>query len=73
MSDDNNLYARAELTPQMLARAARKLEQLHPNARLLKNEVGNLAILNEAGEYLGFVNLRDGEVDLAAEAGGSTP
>ncbi len=58
-----------ELTPAQLLQTAGELVQRCPTATLAKNEVGNLAIVNrEAGEYLGFVNLRTGEVELFEEA-----
>ncbi|MFE7799032.1 hypothetical protein [Nocardia sp. NPDC057440] len=57
-----------ELTPERLLQVAGELVQRCPTATLAKNKVGNLAIVNrEAGEYLGLVDLRTGEVELFEE------
>lgn len=54
-----------DLTPQELLTAAQQLVAEIPNATLVKNEVGNLAIIDE-GAYLGWVDLRTGEVEIVA-------
>lgn len=43
------------------------LAKLDPHYLLEKNRVGNLVILNQDGHYLGYVDLRTGEVDLEEE------
>jgi hypothetical protein len=50
------------MTPPQLLSAAQTVIDRAPDAELVKNEVGNLAIVSTAGEYLGFVDLRNGEV-----------
>lgn len=54
-----------DLTSQELLAAAQRLVDEMPNAALVKNEVGNLAIVNE-GTYVGWVDLRTAEVEIAA-------
>lgn len=56
-----------DLTPQELLAAAQQLVAEVPNAALVKNEVGNLAIIDE-GAYIGWVDLRSGEVEIVATA-----
>lgn len=49
------------MTPQKLIEAAQEIERRYPDAELVKNTVGNLWIgLDE--EYLGYLDLADGEV-----------
>lgn len=35
----------------------------HPNARVVRNDVGNLAIYDPDGFYLGYIDLYNGEVE----------
>lgn len=51
------------ITPQELLAAAQEIMEREPNSRLVKNEVGNLAILDEEEGFIGWVDLRTGEVD----------
>jgi hypothetical protein len=53
------------LTTNQLLNAAREVARLFPDAYLVKNSVGNLAIMVDS-EYRGYVDLTTGEV----EAGG---
>ncbi|HEY9413626.1 MAG TPA: hypothetical protein VIQ30_02600 [Pseudonocardia sp.] len=55
------------LTPQELLAAAQRLVAEVPNASLVKNEVGNLAII-DGDAYIGWVDLRTGEVEILATA-----
>ena len=57
---DHTAAMRGSLTPQLLRDAAGTIEARHPNARLIKNHVGDLCILAD-GEYVGHVALIDGE------------
>ena len=51
------------MTPQELLAAAQNVVERMPDAHLVKNQVGNLAILDAAGEFQhGYVDLRSGEV-----------
>jgi hypothetical protein len=54
-----------DLTPQELLVAAQQLVAEVPNATLVKNEVGNLAII-DGGACIGWVDLRSGEVEILA-------
>jgi len=56
---DHTAAQRGNLTPALLAEAARQVSERHPDARLIKNQVGNLSILVD-GEYLGYIDLFDG-------------
>lgn len=57
------------MSPEQLAAAAAEVARRWPAAVLVKNEVGNLAVV-VGGEYVGFVDLRTGEVvDLREVAG----
>lgn len=58
---DHTAAMRGSLTPQLLRDAADAIEGRHPNARLIKNRVGDLCILVD-GQYIGNVALIDGEV-----------
>ena len=49
------------MTPQELLSAAHTVLARWPEAELVKNGVGNLSILDD-GAYVGWINLRDGEV-----------
>lgn len=48
-------------TPQALAAALAVVVERTPTARLVKNQVGNLSILDEDGTYIGYVDLHEGE------------
>lgn len=49
------------LTPQQFVETAQEvLEMFGPDVRLHKNQVGNLAVLDAAGDYVGWVDLRSG-------------
>lgn len=58
---DHTDAMRGTLTPQLLRDAADAIEARHPDARLIKNQVGDLCILVD-DEYLGHLALLDGEV-----------
>ncbi|MFJ1461819.1 hypothetical protein [Nocardia sp. N2S4-5] len=45
---------------------AEQVAARHPNATLVKNDVGNLSII-DAGEYAGWLDLGSGEVDFFAD------
>lgn len=55
------------MTPQQLLAAAQTVVERAPDAELVKNKVGNLAIVNTDGNYIGWVNLRYGTVGLFAD------
>lgn len=61
------------MKPWELLAAAQHLAAQFPTADLVKNEVGNLAIVVD-GDYLGYVDLRTGWLDLnpGDEAPGET-
>jgi hypothetical protein len=40
------------------------LTTLDPSLKLEKNAVGNLAIIDAEDQYLGYVDLQTGEIDL---------
>jgi hypothetical protein len=52
--------------PRDLARAAGALALRFPDAELVRNSVGNLTVLLD-DEYIGWVNLRTGEVTIFAD------
>ncbi len=52
-----------------IADRAAQLAVEQPGLRLKRNEVGNLAIL-DGGEYVGFVDVRDGGVIMFADEAG---
>lgn len=57
-----------DMTAQELLAAAQYVAERMPDARLAKNGVGNLAILDTAGEIQhGYVDLRFGEVTFYAD------
>lgn len=45
------------LTAEEFLAAARTIYQQTPDAKLLKNDVGNLTIVDAAGEYIGYVDI----------------
>jgi hypothetical protein len=49
------------MTPEQLLAGAREVAERFPDAELVKNDVGNLAI-TVSGEYAGYLDLRTGEV-----------
>ena len=49
-------------TPQALLRAFQALVDEMPDCRLVKTQVGNLAILSPAHEFRGYVDLHEAEV-----------
>jgi len=51
------------MTPAQLLDGAQAVADRAPDAELVKNEVGNLAIVRN-GAYIGFLNLRNGELEL---------
>ena len=51
------------MTPAQLLAGATEVAARFPNAELVKNQVGNLAIV-DGGRYVGSLNLRTGEVDV---------
>lgn len=53
-----------DLTPALLLQAAQEIVRRRPQSTLVKNDVGNLAVIDD-GEYVGFIDLRTGEVDLS--------
>lgn len=57
----------ARLTPALLRAAVDVIEARYPDALLVKNQVGNLAVVSRGDEFLGFVDLRIGEVMLDGE------
>lgn len=50
------------MTPAQLLAGAREVAERWPGASLVKNDVGNLAIVVD-GEYAGYLDLRTGEVN----------
>jgi hypothetical protein len=56
------LMALPNMTPAQLLAGAREVAERWPDAELVKNQVGNLAIV-DGGRYVGSLNLRYGEVD----------
>lgn len=51
------------MSPGQMLEAAQMLVERVPDCRLVKNEVGNLAIVR-GDEFIGWVDLRSGEVHL---------
>jgi hypothetical protein len=49
------------MTPAQLLAGAREVAKRAPGAVLVKNQVGNLAIVRD-GEYIGYLDLRYGTV-----------
>jgi hypothetical protein len=56
------------MTPAQFLACATEVAERFPNAELVKNELGNLAIV-EGGRYVGFLDLRAGEVDVRQDPG----
>jgi ABC-type enterobactin transport system permease subunit len=57
------------ITPQQLLVAAQLVVQRVPDTTLHKNPVGNLTILAGGLLYLGWINLRTGEVTFFEDDG----
>jgi hypothetical protein len=51
------------MTPTDLLAGVTELVGVHPDADLVKNQVGNLSVI-VAGEYRGYLDLGDGSVEL---------
>ena len=64
----------AALTTQQLLDAALDVRTRFPRARVEKNRLGNLAIM-DGGVYRGYLDLQTGQVEMfdTDEAGGTTP
>lgn len=54
------------MTPAQLLAGAQAVMDRAPDAVLVKNDVGNLAIMQD-GQYVGYLNLRYGTVDFLAD------
>jgi hypothetical protein len=52
------------MTPAQLLEAAQTVVDRVPDARLLKNAVGNLTIVDPDDNYIGYIDLRFGDVEL---------
>jgi len=50
------------MTPAQLLEGAQALMDRFPTAELVKNQVGNLAVMVE-GEYVGYLDLRYGTLE----------
>jgi hypothetical protein len=50
------------MTPQQLLAVTREVVARYPQADLVKNQVGNLSVVN-AGQYVGFIDLVTGEFE----------
>ena len=50
------------MTPQQFLSAVQQVIERAPEAELVKNRVGNLSIINADQDYIGWVDLRYGEV-----------
>lgn len=50
------------MTPAEFLQAAQAVVERFPNAELVKNEVGNLAVFVD-GQYVAWVDLRYGELE----------
>jgi hypothetical protein len=48
--------------PQALIRALQEIVDAQPEARLVKNQIGNLTILSREGEYIGWLDIHEAEV-----------
>ncbi len=55
-----------DMTPAQLLAGAQAVMDRAPDAVLVKNDVGNLAIMQD-GQYVGYLNLRYGTVDFLAD------
>jgi hypothetical protein len=51
------------MTPEQFLAAATEVAQRFPGTVLVRNQVGNLAIVDELGEMVGRVDLSSGEVE----------
>lgn len=53
------VWANARLISAKIPEVMRR----HPGARVVRNDVGNLAIVDRDGAYLGYIDLYNGEVE----------
>lgn len=53
-----------EVPVTKLITALNRLHRTMPGCTLVKNSVGNLAVLDPRGEYIGFVDLGDGTITI---------
>jgi hypothetical protein len=62
-------WARAPryVRPGDLLPAVQRLADEYPDVKLVKNEVGSLAVLDRDGTYIGYLDLFDGTLTLFAE------
>lgn len=51
------------MTPHELLVIAQEIVEREPNAQLVKNAVGNLAILDAEEGFIGWADLQTGEVE----------
>jgi hypothetical protein len=58
-----------DMTPAQLLAGAREVAERAPDAVLVKNQVGNLAIVRD-GEYLGYLDLRYGVAEWDGDGPG---
>ena len=54
------LANRYERLPALLDHVAEQ----YPGARVVRNEVGNLAVLTRDGTYIGYIDVLTGEVEV---------
>jgi hypothetical protein len=50
--------------PSDLLPAVHRLAYERPDVELVKNEVGNLAVMDRDGTYIGYLDLREGTLTL---------
>ena len=60
MSTLLELADRYERLPGLLRRVAEQ----YPGARVVRNDVGNLAVVTADGTYIGYIDVLSGEVDV---------
>ncbi len=53
---------RDAVAPVVLIQALQIVHGQFPGAKVMRNSVGNLAIVGDDGSYLGYVDLTDGDV-----------
>jgi len=61
------------MTPGDLLSAAHWIAAHCPGGRIVKNAVGNLAIYNAAGAYVGHLDIVDGELELILDDADEAP
>jgi hypothetical protein len=59
------LMALPNMTPAQLLAGAREVAERWPDAELVKNQVGNLSVM-DGGRYVAWLDLRTGEVAALA-------